>query len=96
MEMHPPLLRERHGGKEQVHQHGLAAPDLAMEIEPARAMGRLFKKAEDPFGLAGDQIVKDPIKLPGRFHLCRVGRQGAAGDEVVISGQDGTVSCGGT
>ncbi|MNJ00388.1 hypothetical protein D3C73_1597000 [compost metagenome] len=67
-----------------------------MEIEPARAMGRPFKEAEDPFGLAGDQIVKDPVELPGRFHLCRVGPQGAAGDEVVISGQDGTASSGST
>ena len=34
MEMHPPLPLDRHGGKEHVHQHRLAAPDRAPQIDP--------------------------------------------------------------
>jgi hypothetical protein len=93
MEMHAPLFPEGDGGKEQVHQHGLAAPDLAMEVESAHGLGGFLEEAKDPFGPVGDQIVQDPVELPRRFHLRRIRRQRAAGDELVIGSADG--GCGG-
>ena len=36
VEVHAPLRQRRGDGKELVHQHGLAASDLAMNVEPAR------------------------------------------------------------
>ena len=36
VEVHAPLRQRRGDGKELVHHHGLAASDLAMNVEPAR------------------------------------------------------------
>ena len=89
MKMQPPFLLERHGGKEQVHEHGLAAPDLAVKIKSAHAL-RLFEQAENPLGLGGHKVRQNPVQIARRVALRRIGRQGMAGDEIVIGGQNGT------
>ena len=39
MEVAALLRREAHAGKEQVHEHRLAAADVAMDVKPARRRG---------------------------------------------------------
>ncbi len=46
VEMRPALPRDLDRAEEQVHQHGLAATDRAVNVETARRLGRL--RAEQP------------------------------------------------
>src|SRR5579885_2423020 len=48
VEMHPPLRRDRRGGEEQVHQHRLAAPDRAPQVDAARPPGVAAAPARQP------------------------------------------------
>ena len=95
MKMNPAFLPKGDGGKKQVHQHGLAAPHLAIEIEPAHRHRRLLEKAEQALGFVGEQISQHPIEFPDGINLCRVGRQRAARDQLVIGGTDGGPGCSG-
>jgi hypothetical protein len=50
VEMYPPLRPERDMLEEHVHQHGLAAADLAMDVDPARRLsaGATAQDAKEP------------------------------------------------
>ena len=56
VKMHATFLRDRRGVEEQVHQQRLAAPDLAVDVEAARRLGRL----------GADQPTKRAGPPPGR------------------------------
>jgi hypothetical protein len=46
VEVHAALLRDRSVGKEQVHEHGLAAAHRAPDVEAMRALRRLRREPE--------------------------------------------------
>ena len=48
VEMRTALAFHRQERKEHVHQHGLAAPDLAMNIKPLDDRRRILALAEQP------------------------------------------------
>ena len=48
MEVHAPLAPDRRRLEEQVHQHGLAAADLAMDVEPLDWLLLALAGAEQP------------------------------------------------
>ena len=81
VEMHPAFGRHRSAGEEQVHQHRLAAPDAAEEIEPRRRLGA---PPRQPEALAPGtrrrrpvacQRVVQGLQLLDRDRLGRIHRQ---------------------
>ena len=78
VEMRAALVRDRALLEEQVHQHGLAAADVAMNIEPARR--RLVVIAEQPLEqalLAHGLVAGKPLLQPGKgFRRARLRRIG--------------------
>ena len=48
VEMHAPLAPDRRGLEEQVHQHGLAAADLAVDVESLDRLLLALAGAEQP------------------------------------------------
>src|SRR5205085_2246073 len=63
------LARHRTRGKEQIHQHGLAAPDLAMNVE---ALDRAFllrvfpEQPAEMGGLAREAMLRETLLQPGQ------------------------------
>ena len=56
------LLRDVDRREEQVHQHGLAAPDRAVNVEPARRLGRLrAEQAREGAGLRVRPVAAEPV-----------------------------------
>ncbi len=55
VEMDPALFRDRRGAEEQVHQHRLAAPDPAVDVEPLRRLDTAAAQPEAllPAGASG-------------------------------------------
>jgi hypothetical protein len=78
LEMRPPLALARHGGKEQVHQEGFAAPDPAMNVQARRtvlfaAMGG--QPAEGAFLRSVSryrEAVEHPVERARQFALRRI------------------------
>ena len=77
VEMGTALVHDRAVLEEQVHQHGLAAPDLAVNVEAAR---RLLLVGEQPaeqallaHGLVGHEPALEAGKGVGNLGLGRVG-----------------------
>src|SRR4030081_2449431 len=85
------LVGDRALLKEQIHQHGLAASDFAMNIEPAR--WRLVFVLEQPAqqALLAHWLVARKARLEagerlGGARLRRIGLDRAGGDEGLIMG----------
>src|SRR5690606_21055278 len=83
MEVHATLLLERYSREKEVHQHGLAATDLAIEVEPAHRFSRLFEEAEQAFGFLGQKVTENAVELGGRIALRRISRQGGTSHETL-------------
>ena len=62
MEMHPPLFGNRYDTEKQVHQHGLAAPHLAMEVKPAHRLRLAQQPAEKPFRPLSHDTLKHDVE----------------------------------
>ncbi len=95
MEMHAPLLLHAARVVEQVHQHGLAAPDLAVDVEALQR--RLFLAiAEQPAErgrFRGAPIIRKPlfegVEFFDRSKLRGVGRDRAFRKKFGVAGGDG-------
>src|SRR5262249_3020540 len=94
VEMRAALVRDLRLLEEQVHQHGLAAPDLAMDVEPARR--RLVLVGEQPAeqALLLDRLVAGKPLLQfrkgfRRAALRRIGLDRARRDEGFVMGVEG-------
>ena len=93
MEMRTALIRDGAVIKKQIHQHGLATPDLAMNVKAMH--GGCVLVREQPLqqsaatGLvAGEAHLKRGKGLDGRC-LGRIGLDGACGDESLIMPAEG-------
>ena len=88
-EMDPSPLRLGRGVEEQVHQHGLAAPDRSPEIKPAWRRGLIGEQAAQQTALLGACAEGCPqtIQRFGGTLLRHVGGQRAGGDSFVIGGE---------
>ena len=98
MEMDALLARDLGGVEEQVHQHGLAAPDLAHQIQPGRHIFLGMAPAQQPgqqapagrrnrLGIVTTQPLPQILQALDRCRLRRVGRQRAVGDQVLVDRQ---------
>ena len=86
MEMHAPLLDQRHAQVKAVHQEALAAPDAAPQIEPSRQFG---VDEHAPERGAAAHLVADPLVvqfLHARHCrlLCLVTDVAAARDDAIV------------
>ena len=62
MKMHAALLGDRRHGKKEIHQHGLAAAHVAVEIEPARrASARAPQQPPERGRTVGGAIARERI-----------------------------------
>src|SRR2546425_12861534 len=65
--MHAVLAHDRRGREEQIHQHGLAAADLAENVEALDRILSALARAEDPAErrrFAGEAVLDDaPLEL---------------------------------
>ena len=94
VKVHPPLAGYRRSGKEQVHQHGLAAPDFAMQVEAAhRASLAVKQAAKQALRLFSLQPRQHLIQQFRRIMLRRIGRQRAARHQRGISCTDRSERC---
>ena len=75
VEMHAALAGHQRALEEQVHQHGLAAPDLAMDVKAARRFGFFGEQARQEGAglLAGRQFGREVVERAGDLALRRVG-----------------------
>src|SRR3984885_5679466 len=79
--------------KKQIHQHGLAATDLAMNVEAARRRLVLVRKQPAQQTLLAHRLVarKPPLEIReglGSLRLRGVGFDGAGGDEGLVMGAE--------
>lgn len=85
VEMRAALVRDGGVLKEQIHQHGLAASDLAVDVEPARriVLVAVAEQAAEQARLARGVIARKPLVQRriglrdlglGRIRLDRAGR----------------------
>ena len=92
--MGAPLLEHRCAGEEQVHQHGLPAPDSAKDIEPLVRRGLMgeaealapARPAEGEATVAGKRVVQRLEFFCGQ-QLGRIGFQPALDAPPPIGGQ---------
>ena len=88
VEMHPPL-GDRRRGEKQVHQHGLAAPDLAMQVKSAhRLLGPIQQLVQQAARLAGLQPGQHIIEQPDDLDLGGIRAEGAARHQRAIGSAD--------
>jgi hypothetical protein len=88
VEVDAALLGDRGAVEEQVHQHGLAAPDRSPQIDAALALGLAAEQREA--GLAGVvQIGLQPRQGVDGGGLGHVGLDLALGQALAIGGADG-------
>ena len=93
VEMHPALAHHRARLEEQIHEHGLAAPDLAVDVEaldPRRGFGAAGKQPPQRGRLARQTNLGDSRFEPRQFFgdgKLRVVMLNSAG------GNGGDVSC---
>jgi hypothetical protein len=81
MEVHPSLARLWDGLEEEIHKHGLAAPDLADEIGAARRPLGLAQEGVEQAARLLDEVVRDTVEHRGGSPLQGIGRQRALGDK---------------
>jgi hypothetical protein len=91
VEMDPPLAVDRRQVVKQVHQHGLAAPDRAVDVQSLDRRLRLAPAREQPaertrFGCEalGRQVLDQPVEPVGDFFLRAITLHRAALDPIVI------------
>ena len=88
VEMRAALVRDGGLLEEQVHQHGLAAADLAVNVKPARRLAVVGKQPAEQALLAGRLVAGKPLfqrrKRLGGARLRRVGLDRAGGDEGLV------------
>ena len=48
MKVHPPFFRHRRGFEKQIHHHGLAGADIAVDVEPLRGIAALRPRQTEP------------------------------------------------
>src|SRR5258707_8429435 len=93
VEVRAALVLDRTLLEKQVHQHGLAAPDLAMNVEAAwRRLVLVGKQPAKQALLAHRRVAREPLlevreHLGGR-RLRGVGLDRAGGDEALIMGAE--------
>ena len=93
VKMDAPFAGLRYGVEEHVHQHGLAASDAAVNVEPARRWRFGFTPAAQyrfAMGRVRSEGVCELIEPPCAGALRRVWRQPTGCDLVVIRLQDAT------
>ena len=72
VEMDAALAHHRTGLEEQVHQHGLAAADLAVDVKPFQRRG-LFALAEQP--AERGRFLRQPMPIEAPLELRQMLRQ---------------------
>src|SRR5229473_2841684 len=93
VEVRAALVRDRTLLKKQIHQHGLAAPDFAMNVEAAwRRLILVRKQPAKQALLAHRHVARKPL-LKGRecldgLRLRGVGLDRAGGNEALIMGAE--------
>ena len=92
VEMHAPLAPHRHQLEEHVHQHGLAAPDAALDVEAAHRRMHVAALGEQPAErarLCRDALVADvvdqPVERLRQRRLRGVERNLAARDQMLVA-----------
>ena len=90
MEMHPPLFADRHRRIEQIHQHGLAAPDLTVEVQSLDRRRLVEQPPEQALGALGHQPRQHAIQQCRRVELRRIGDQHAILGQLGIGRTDRT------
>ena len=90
MEVYAPLTGHGCGGKEQVHQHGFAAPDWAVEIDATHGLGL----AEQPGFSGPGQVALQPDQGLQGLGLGWIGSQSPGSDGGVIGFAQGGSHCG--
>src|SRR5205085_2225219 len=86
------LVPDRAVLKEQVHQHGLAAPDLAMDVKAARRLLVREQPLDQALLAHGLVALEPPLQRAQRLdsgRLRRVGLDRTGGDEGLIVGAEG-------
>ena len=85
VKVHPPLPPHHGGGEEGVHQHRLAAPDAAMDVEPADGLRLAGEQPAEsaPFGCKSTlgEAFLEPVHATGNGKLGRVAGQLAGFDQ---------------
>ena len=82
VEMHPPLRLDLDMGEGEIHQHRLAAPDAAPEID---AGGTLGLRPEQPLEEAAlVETIREAVECCNRSRLCRIGLQLMRGNQNVV------------
>ncbi len=91
VEMDAALGRPVEAIAQQVHEHGFAAPDPAPQIDAAHRLGRLAQHSPDDGAALGHrfQLFLQPCEPDGGGALVRIGLELAAGDERIITGENG-------
>ena len=89
-EMDAALAADGQALEEQVHQHRLAAPDIAPQVDAARAIGPLAERAPQDRPAFGDgfEFVLQPVEPRGGGGLVGIGAKFARRDQRVVSGED--------
>ena len=95
VEVDAPMRHARQGLGEQVHQHGLAAADAAMEVDAARRLRRLglapeAEAGEEAAAVGGRrrcrlQLAGEPVEACGRRLLQRVVADLACADQGAVA-----------
>ena len=87
VEMDAALALHRAGLEEQVHQHGLAAPDLAVDVKPFQRRAGLLAAAEQP--AERGRFARQPMAVDAPFERGQLLREhGLAGIGLDFSGGD--------
>src|SRR3954453_3249747 len=90
MKMRAALVKHRAMLEEKVHQHGLAAPDLTVDVKSARRLILVGKQPAEQTLFARRLVTRKPLlqraqRLDGA-RLRRIGLDRAGGDEDLIMG----------
>ena len=93
VEMDAALRLDLRGVEEQIHQHRLAAPDRAADIEAARRLGGLRAEQSREAARLGFrpvvfQFVGERVEFPDERRLRRVGLEPALGNERAVTISD--------
>jgi hypothetical protein len=96
VEMHAPLAPHRDCLDEHVHQHGLAAADATMDVEPPHEFGRRPVLGEQPakrtrlaLQALRPDLIDQPVERSNDLPLRRIVGGLACGDEMRITLRDG-------
>ncbi len=96
VEMHAALALHRAGREEQVHQHGLAAADLAVDVKPFQRRAGLLALAEQPAErgrFARQPALIEPVRerrqLRRQHRLAGIGLDFSGGDERRVARAEG-------